>query len=292
MKKMLLFISLTFCILLPVQARAIDPGTVTGTLTVDKDAILLKHAYAHLHDNTEGWLDTGKEIRILLTDREIPQEALAGLNVFFTLSEMLKQDKLRGMLIRFDPAAPNSIVITILYPPKDPSEALANKTLSYGDRSPIDKLKINDQRVVGAIRQHTDGSNELGWPEEDYSLSFSAPLFKEPAVTADLSGKEALKSPQITALLAKCAAMAKGDMKKARQYATDRSNHETDAYLAQAGEEAKPMLRQMATEMEQTIKTTPLRLVVRGDKATLIVSAADGKNLIGFVKERGKWKTD
>ena len=165
MKKMLLFISLTFCILLPVQARAIDPGTVTGTLTVDKDAILLKHAYAHLHDNTEGWLDTGKEIRILLTDREIPQEALAGLNVFFTLSEMLKQDKLRGMLIRFDPAAPNSIVITILYPPKDPSEALANKTLSYGDRSPIDKLKINDQRVVGAIRQHTDGSNELGWPE-------------------------------------------------------------------------------------------------------------------------------
>ena len=81
-------------------------------------------------------------------------------------------------------------------------------------------------------------------------------------------------------------------MKKARQYATDRSNHETDAYLAQAGEEAKPMLRQMATEMEQTIKTTPLRLVVRGDKATLIVSAADGKNLIGFVKERGKWKTD
>lgn len=292
MKKMLLFISLTLCISLPVRALAIDPGTVSGTLTVDKDAVVLKHAYAHLHDNAEGWLDRAREMRILLTDRQVPREALAGLNVFFTLSEMLKQGKLRGVLLRFDPAAPDSIVITNLYPPRDPNESLANKTLSYGDRSPIDKLEITDQRVAGAFKMHTDGNRELGWPEEDYALSFSAPLFKEPAVTSDLSGEKALKSPQVVALLTKCAAMAKGDMKKARQYSTDRSNLETDAYLVQAGAEALPMIRQMAREQEKTVRKGPIRLVERGDRATLIVDAADGKSLMGFVKEGGRWKTD
>lgn len=292
MKKMLLIILLSLCVSLPVRALAIDPGTVTGTLTINQDAIVLKHAYAHLHDNTEGWLDTPREMRILLADRQVPQESLAGLNVFFTLSEMLKQDKLRGILLRFDPAAPNSILITILYPPKDPQESLANKTLSYGDRSPIDRLVISDLRVGGAIKQHSEGNKELDWPAEDYSAIFSAPLFKELPVTADLSGKKALQAPQVVALLAKCAAMAKGDLKKVRQYSTARSNREADTYLAQAGEEAIPMLRQMAVEQEQSIKKGPLRLIVRGDKATLIVGAADGKSMLGFVKEGGIWKSE
>lgn len=292
MKLMLLLIVLVLCVSSPVRALAIDPGTATGTLTIEQDAIALKHAYAHLHDNAEGWLDTPKEMRILLTDREVPQEALAGLNPFFTLSEMLKQNKLRGVLLRFNPAAPNSVVITVLYPPKDPSESLTNKTLSESAQGPIDGLMISDLRVSGAIKQHTEGNKKLGWPAEDYSARFSAPLFRELPVTDDLRGKKALQSPQVVALLAKYAAMAKGDLKKVRQYSTDRSNREADTYLSRAGDEAIPMMRQMAVEQVRNIKRGPLRLIVRGNKATLIVGAADGKSMMGFVKEAGAWKSE
>jgi hypothetical protein len=57
---------------------AIDPGTATGTLNVDGDAVTLTHAYAHLHDNAEGWLDYKKEMRILVSDREVALDALSG----------------------------------------------------------------------------------------------------------------------------------------------------------------------------------------------------------------------
>ena len=291
MKKMLLLITIAMCILLPTRARAIDPGSASGSFTFEKDTIQLKYVYAHLHDNAEGWLDS-KEMRILMTDRQVPQESLAGLNAFSTLSEMLKQNKVRGVLLRFDPAKPNSIIITNLFPPKDPNESLANKSLSYGDRSPIDSLMVSDQRVSGAFKLHTAANEEMGWVLEDYAITFSAALFKEPAITSDVSGSKALKSPQVVALLAKCAAMAKGDMKKARQYSTDRSNLEADSYLAQAGEEGKPMFQQMAVEQEKAIKKGPLRVVVRGDRAALIVSAPDGKNLVEFVQQGGKWKSD
>lgn len=292
MKWMLLFIVLTFWVSFPVQALAIDPGTVTGTLTIDQDAIVLKHAYAHLHDNAEEWLDTPKEMRILLADREVPQEALAGLNPFFTLSEMLKQDKLRGVLLRFNPATPNSIVITVIYPPKDPGESLANKTLSDSARGPIDRLMISDLRVSGTIKQHTVGNKASGWPTVDYSARFSAPLFKELPVTDDLRGKKALRSPQVVALLAKYAAMAKGDLKKVQQYSTDRSIREADTYISRSGDQSMPMMRQMAVEHEQSIKRGSLRLIVRGNKATLIVGTADGKSMVGFVKEGGIWKSE
>ncbi|MFH0785862.1 MAG: hypothetical protein V2B20_28480 [Pseudomonadota bacterium] len=292
MKWIFLFIILTFYVSFPVWALAIDPGTVTGTLIIDQDEIVLKHAYAHLHDNAEGWLDWSEEMRILLTDREVSQKALAGLNPVFTLSEMLKQDKLRGVLLRFNPAAPNTVVITVLYPPKAPCESLANKLLSDNGRSPIDRLMINDLRVSGAIKQHADGNKELGVPAEDYSARFSAPLFKELPVTSDLRGKKVLQSPQVVALLTKYAAMAKGDLKKVRQYSTDRSNREIDTNLSRMDEEAMPVIGQMAIEQEQRIKRGPLRLIVRGNKATLIVGPANGKSMMGFVKEEDIWKSE
>jgi hypothetical protein len=292
MKKMLLLITIAMCILLPGRARAIDPGSASGTFTLDQDVIQLKYAYAHLHDNAEGWLETAKEMRVLMTDRQIPQESLAGLNAFSTLAEMVKHDKLRGVLLRFDPADPKSIVITNIMPSKDPTESLKNVSLSYGDRSPIDQLVITDQRVSGAFKLHTSANSDLGWVLEDYAAAFSAPLFKEPALTADISGEKALKSPQVTALLAKCAAMVKGDMNKSRQYSTERSNLEGDTFLTQSGEDGMAMFQQMAGEQEKAIKKGPLRLVVRGNRAALIVSATDGKTLIEFVQQGGKWKTD
>ena len=79
-KPLLLATALVFlCLSLPPSASAIDPGRVQGTLQVNGQAITLTQAYAHLHDNAEGLLDRPRELRLLLTDREVPQESLSGL---------------------------------------------------------------------------------------------------------------------------------------------------------------------------------------------------------------------
>jgi hypothetical protein len=231
------FLSLAEMIFAP-GAFAIDPGTASGTLKVDGDAITLTNAYAHFHDNAEGWLDNKKEMRILVTDREVSEDALAGLNPFFTLSAMVRQGSLRGVLIRFDPAKAKSILVTVLYPPKDQSHALANKTISDSEKSPLAKLLISELRVSASVNQGNEGNADLGWPAESYSFRFSAPLFREPAVTGTLKNKQALNSPQAKAILAKAAAFIKGDLEKTRQLSTERSFREIENFMAQFKEEA------------------------------------------------------
>ena len=280
-----------FSMLLFSETWAIDPGTASGTLKVDADTVTLNHSYAHLHDNAERWLDTPKEMRILLADREVSEQSLAGLNVFMTLSEMVRQNKIRGVLLRFDPAKPNAIIATVLYPPKNPQQALSNETLSDSSKSPIDKLKISALRVTGAMAHHTDGNADFDWPTVDCKFDFSAPLFNEPAVTASLTGKQALDSVQVKAVLAKAKALAKGDLKAAEQYSTQRSNRETEAFMAQAGAEAPKMAKQMGAEMEKELKKGKLRLVVRGSTAALIIGEK-GATLLNLVLEGDSWKVD
>jgi len=86
----------------------IDLGTASGSITIGQDTIVLKHSYAHLHDNAEGWLDTPKELRILLTDRDVSRDVIAGMNPFFTLSEMVREGKVKGALIMLAPSATKS----------------------------------------------------------------------------------------------------------------------------------------------------------------------------------------
>lgn len=270
---------------------AIDPGTSSGTLKVDSDTVTLGYSYSHLHDNAEGWLDRPKEMRILLADREVPEQSLAGLNAFMTLSRMVRQNKIRGVLLRFDPAKPNAIVATILYPPKDPQQELANETLSNSSKSSIKKLQISTVRVSGAFAHHTDGNADFDWPALDCKADFSAPLFNEPAVTASLTGKKALDSVQVKAVLAKAKALAKGDLKAAQQYSTMRSNIEAEAFMAQAGDEEVKMAKQTGVEMEKELKKSRLKLVVRGSTAALIVGEK-GASLFSLVLEGDSWKVD
>lgn len=273
-------------------AFAIDPGTASGTLKVDGDVVALSHAYAHLHDNAEGWLDNKKEMRILVTDREVAEDALAGLNPFFTLSAMVRQGPLRGVLIRFDPAKPKSIQVTVLYPPKDQRNSLANKTISDSEKSPLENLLISELRVSASVNRSGEGNAELGWPAESYSFRFSAPLFREPAVSAILKDKQALNSPQVKAVLARAAAFIKGDLEKTRQLSTERSSREIENFLAQSKEEALKMMRDSGKEIEQAVKKGKLRLIVRGDRASLMVDAKDGNSMYGLIRKDGKWLVD
>lgn len=267
----------------------IDPGTVTGSFSVGGKAISLKHAYAHLHDNAEGLLDRPKELRILLTDREVPQSALHGL-VFLPVGDLAQQGKVQGLLFEMDPANPNSMVVTFLLKPEQPGQMLARQTISVtGGGKVFKKWIYNSQRVVGEIDRRDEGSSGLpDFKAMVYSLQFSAPLFHEPAVTADLKGKAAVASPQMKAYSARADALARADFAAVRKLTTERANRRMEPMLAQHGNEMEGMAKQAGAEMKK-MASKVVRLVVRGDRAVAIFP---GKAASNFAREGGQWKSD
>src|SRR4051812_23901953 len=83
----------------PGPASAIDPGTASGAVIVGAEALQLTHAYAHLR---------GKELRIAVVDREIPQESIAG-EPRLGIEKLAQENKVRGLLLRFEPDARGDI---------------------------------------------------------------------------------------------------------------------------------------------------------------------------------------
>jgi len=94
-------------------ARAIDPGIAQGVLRAGADHIALTHSFALLHDNAEKLLDRPAELRIVLADRDIPQDSLTGI-AFLRVSEMAREGQVRGLLLQLDPDQRRLIVVTVL----------------------------------------------------------------------------------------------------------------------------------------------------------------------------------
>ena len=173
MKSSLLALSL----FLPLwhAAFAIDPGTAQGSLQVDGVTIPLRHAFAHLHDNAEKLLHRPRELRILLADRDVPQEALAGI-AFLPLVRMVREGRVQGLLLQLDADQPRRGVLTVLRPLVKPEQPLI-----------VQRIAVVHNRVIGEI-EYGDG------------FRFSAPLFSERRVSADLKGKATLDSPHARVL--------------------------------------------------------------------------------------------
>lgn len=270
------------------NALAIDPGTAHGSLQVNQEIIALTQGYAHLHDNAEGLLDRPKELRILLTDREVPLESLRGI-AFLPVHDLAKQGQVRGLLIRLDPKDHSGVLVTLLYPPANSRETFLTQTIgTSGQKLPI-KLKISDTRVGGEIHYPAEGERDpMGLPKLNYAVKFSAPLFHELAVTADLKGKAALGSPQARLLREKARALANGDFEALHRLSTERANRRTQVFLAEAGSEAKFFAEKAAADLERSIKLIR-RVVVRGERAVVICSKTQWSN---FVQEGSEWKSD
>ena len=90
----------------PFPAAAIDPGTASGAVLVGAERLPLTHAYAHLRE---------KELRIAIVDREVPQESIAG-PVPLAIEKLAAENRVRGLLLRFDPNGLGDIVLTALDP--------------------------------------------------------------------------------------------------------------------------------------------------------------------------------
>jgi len=292
MKGIMMFFPVTFFFMMffisPLGAFALDPGSAKGSLTVNGKAVQLSNGYALLHDNAEKVLDNPKELRILLTDRDVNGSTLQGL-VFLEVEQMAREGNVQGILFRLNPANPNKFVITYLYPPTRPGAFLIRKTISTSGTDAFKKFKIANNRVIGEFEdQDTRVDADPDSLKFDISVKFNVPVFNEPAITADLKGKEAQNSPQAILLRKKADAMIKGDMKALQKLSSAKANKVSEAFLSQAGPQAIAFIKEGGAEMKQLVKKIS-RVVVRGDRAVMLF---DGKQWANFVKEDGEWKSD
>jgi hypothetical protein len=285
----LLWLLLLLFATFPQEAFGIDPGRVQGSLQVNGKSIALTQAYAHLHDDAEGLLDRPKELRLLLVDREVPQETLAGI-AFLPIEQMAREGRVQGLLLRLDPSNHKRFLVTLLYPPAEPGQTLMTQTVSTTAREPAIELKIGRfNRVGGAVEYHEERqSGTRGMPRLNYSLRFSAPLFHEMPVTAILVGQKAQNSSQMRVLREMAWALEKGDFASVQRLSTADANRRTWALLAQAGPEAESSAKQAAARLIESTKHLQ-RVVVRGDRAVAIFA---GKQWHNFLREGGEWKSD
>jgi hypothetical protein len=65
-----------------------------------------------------------------------------------------------------------------------------------------------------------------------------------------------------------------------------------DGFMAQGKDESMKMMSEAGKQMGQAVKKSPLTLVVRGDRATLLIKQQDGRSMVGLVKRSGVWLVD
>ena len=269
-------------------AQAIDTGTLSGTLRIGDEVVELKEVYAHFHDNAEGLLDRPKEMRIVLSDRPIPQESLRGI-AFLPVTRLAREGKVVGLLLQFDPKDQHRMVVTLLRKPSQPGKSLMTLSLIDTEQNLFKKLKISETRVEGEIDYaETPKADSEGLPSLSYSVIFSAPRFHEMPVTDDLKGKAAQSSPQVKILREKAKALGKGDFAAVSKLTSEAANRRDEAIMEQMGDQIAAISKEASVDLEKSLKTIQ-RVIVRGDRAVVIFA---NKGWANFVKEGGQWKSD
>jgi len=250
-------------------ALAIDPGTASGHYRDDEFDITFSHAVALEIDNTEGLLDSPRELRVLLTDRPLPVSVLYG-QAFPPVWQMAQRGEVRGLLLRFDPANREAILITVLAKP-EPGYSLSNTTMS--DSSGIwARLEAGPTRVVGELKP--DASDKA-------QFSFSAPVFTN-AVEADLKGRAAAASEPVKVLIARLEAIGRGDLAAAAALSTPASG----ARLGDMPPEFKKMFAKALPELLARLRA-PKRVIIRRETAVVMLGPGE---YASAARVEGLWK--
>jgi hypothetical protein len=251
-------------------AFALDPGTAAGKFEREGVKLGFTHAVALLQDNAEGVLEHPRQLRVLLTDREVPPSVLHGL-IFPPVRAMARAGAVRGVLLEFDPGDKTSLQMTVLAKPDDPQAFLPNVSLS-NSVGLWTRLDVSDTRVAGELKPDDDGQ---------LTASFSAPIFTD-AVQADLKGPAAAASEPAKVLIARAEALAKGDMATAYGLSSEES-------AAQLRALPPAVMKQAAAQVPAMLKDlrSARRVVIRRETAAVQGAHGDWSSL---VLEGGAWK--
>ena len=257
-------------LLFAAPAWAADPASASGHYDRDATHIVLSHAVALDQDNTEGMLDHGPQVRVLLADREVPVDALYGI-VFPPVRAMASRGEVRGLLLEFDPADRTSLHVTILDKPAQAGDLLTS--LSLSDSTGLWRsLTRTPGRIAGDF-QAKDGA--------DVVFSFSVPLATDPVV-ADLKGAQAQSSDPVKALIGRATALSRGDLPAALALTARAARPD----LAAIPPDELKQLSGQAAEMIAAIQAVQ-RVVVRQHTAAALMGEGSWSSL---VFEDGGWK--
>jgi hypothetical protein len=251
-------------------AFALDPGMASGHYRKDGLDLSFRHSVALSQDNAEGVLDHPRQLRVLLSDTDVPVAALYGL-IFPPVRAMARAGKVRGLLLEFDPADRESLQVTVLAKPDDPRFSLA--TISLSNSAGLwRRLEVNATRAVGELNPRDDG---------ELAASFSAPVFSDD-VQADLKGAAAQNTEQVRILVARAEAVARGDMPAALALCTEDAAAQLRALPPEV---MTPAVKDMLGLIRQL--KSARRVVVRRETAAVQVGTGDWASLR---REGGAWK--
>jgi len=250
-------------------ALAADPGMASGGYERDGRKLAFAHAAALSQDNTEGLLEGGPQLRVVLSDVEVPAAALNGV-AFPPVTGLARQDAVHGVMLEFSPKDPKTMHVTVLAKPQELGASLTNISLA-NSQGVFKRLEVTATRVSGEY----DGGADSG-----FKFSFSAPLATDP-VTADLRGPDAQKSEPLRVLIARAEALGRGDLPAAVALSSQYSD------LRNAPPQ---MLKEMAPAMSEMVKQLKAvkRVVVRQSSA--VVLQGDGGGWTSLVRENDAWK--
>ncbi|MDB5425211.1 MAG: hypothetical protein JWQ29_2627 [Phenylobacterium sp.] len=254
--------------LVAAPAFALDPGTASGHFARDGQKVQFRHAIALSQDNAEGLLDGGPQIRVVLSDVEVPISAVYGL-VFPPVLREAHKDAVHGVILEFSPKDPTAMHVTVLAKPEEAGNSLTNLSLSNSS-GVFKRLEVSATRVSGDY----DGGED-----SDFKFSFSAPVFTD-AVQADLKGADAQKSEQVRVLLARALAVQRSDLPAALALSSQGSDLRGISPAELKGAAG------MAAEMIRDIRAIK-RVVVRRETAVALLSQGSWSSL---VLEDGAWK--
>jgi hypothetical protein len=150
-------------------SSAIDPGRAEGFLVAAGARVEITQAFACLHRHPPKERGLARELRIVIADREIPQQALAGPDERAVL-ELARSRMARGLLLTLDPDRPASLRATLLAPGTGPRPDAPLLPRPGMEGKFLHTLSLAPTRVGGDIVCPASGPMEC-------LVHFSAPVF-------------------------------------------------------------------------------------------------------------------
>jgi len=271
----LILAAATAALLQPVSAAPVE-----GTITLNGKPIAAGHVLAKLHDNAEGVVS--RPLLIAVADRPIPAGALDGIGETVA-SQLALAGKLRGLLFRIDPARPDEAAVIVLDKPREAGRGLSSLVVGSKEQPAVTRLRIGPDEITVAFVRPPGGAQGIDF---SFALKVSAPLTREPPITADIRGRPAIEaSPQYKASLAYGEAMRTGDVGAQVRLGSRAMNERMDMYPDRTA--ITERLKEVGA-ISKTQLAKVHRIVERGNRAVLLI---DQRAWITMVRENGEWKS-